>query len=438
MISERVIDVARLRDLEEQHFAGVLHRTTRVLVERGRGSYLYTHDGRRYLDFVMGIASVNTGHCHPRVVEAAKAQVDTLIHPSASAVSYGPNIELVAKLAEITPGDLNVTFLANSGAEAVEGALKLAKYVTGRPGVIAFQGGFHGRTMGAISVTTSKVHYREHYEPLLPSTYFLPFPHPYRCPLGHAPDDCVEQCLRYIERQFERVIDPHSMAAMLVEPVQGEGGYVPAAPGFLRRLRELCDRYGMLLIFDEVQTGFGRTGHWWAGQHYGVVPDIQVMAKAIASGFPLSAVSSTRAIMERWLPGAHGSTFGGNPVSCAAACATIDAIREEGMIANAARMGEALQTRLKALQANFPVIGEVRGLGLMVGVEFVHQDGSPNGGAAEAVREHCLEHGLILLTCGVRDHVIRFIPPLNVSAAELDEGLTIFEGAVRATAEWHS
>jgi 4-aminobutyrate aminotransferase len=438
MISERVIDTARLRDQEQQHFAAVLHRTTNVLVERGQGSYLYTPDGRRYLDFVMGIASVNTGHCHPRVVEAAKAQIDNVIHPSASAVSYPSNIELVARLAEITPGNLDVTFLANSGAEAVEGALKLAKYVTRRPGVIAFQGGFHGRTMGALSVTTSKVHYREHYEPLMPSTYMLPFPHPYRCPLGHAPADCVEQCLRYIDRQFERVIDPHSVAAMLIEPVQGEGGYVPAPPGFLRKLRELCDRYGIMLIFDEVQTGFGRTGQWWASQHYGVVPDIHVMAKAIASGFPLSAVSSRREIMEQWLPGAHGSTFGGNPVSCAAACATIDVLREEGMIENAARMGEGLQSRLKEIQAHFPVIGEVRGLGLMVGVEFVHQDGTPNGGTAEAVREHCLENGLLMLTCGVRDHVVRFMPPLNLSAAELDEGLTIFEGAVRATAELHA
>ena len=434
MISERTIDVARLRDLEQRYFAPVLSRTSDIFVERGKGSYLYTPDGRRYLDFVMGIASVNTGHSHPRVVEAAKAQVDKLVHPSATAVHYGPNVELVARLAEITPSALDVTFLTNSGAEAVEAALKLAKFVTGRPGIIAFQGGFHGRTIGAVSVTSSKVHYRERYEPLMPSTYLLPFPHPYRCPLGHAPADCVQQCLAYIERQFERVIDPHSVAAMLIEPVLGEGGYIPAPQAFLEALRAICDRYGILLIFDEVQTGFGRTGKWWAGQHYGVTPDVQVMAKAIASGFPLSAISSTRAIMDAWLPGAHGSTFGGNPVSCAAACATIDVIREEGMVENAERMGARLRERLTALQAANPVIGEVRGLGLMIGAEFVYPDGSPNGEAAAAVQRYCIEHGLLLLTCGIRDQTVRFIPPLNVSPSEMDEAFAIFGDAVRALA----
>ncbi|HWE62393.1 MAG TPA: aminotransferase class III-fold pyridoxal phosphate-dependent enzyme, partial [Chloroflexota bacterium] len=425
MISERVMDVARLRDLEQQHFAQVLSRSSDVFVERGQGSYLYTPEGRRYLDFAMGIATVNTGHSHPRVIAAAKAQIDKLVHPSATAVHYAPNVELVARLAEITPGELNVTFLSNSGAEAVESSLKLARYVTGRPTIVAFMGGFHGRTMGALSVTSSKVHYRERYEPLMPSTYFAPFPHPFRCPLGHAPAHCCQQCLAFLERQFERVIDPHSVAAILVEPVQGEGGYIPAPPSFLAGLREICDRFGILLIFDEVQTGFGRTGKWWASQHYGVTPDIQVMAKAIASGFPLSAVSSTRAIMDAWLPGAHGSTYGGNPVSCAAACATIDVIREEGMIENAARMGGLLQDRLRTLQAIYPVIGEVRGLGLMVAAEFTHLDGSPNGAAAGALQRHCLEHNLILLTCGPADQTIRFIPPLNVSEAELDEGLAI-------------
>ncbi len=436
MIQELEVDVMRLLDLEEQHFAKVLARTTKVFVDRGEGSYLYSPDGHRYLDFVMGIASVNTGHGHPRVVEAAKAQIDKVVHPSASAVSYGPNIELCAKLAEITPGALDVTFLANSGAEAVEGGLKLAKYVTGRPIVLAFQGGFHGRTLGAVSVTTSKVHYRERYEPLAASTYFAPFPHPYRCPLGHAPEHCVEQCLAFLKLQFERVIDPHSVAAVLIEPVQGEGGYIPADFHFLRELRALCDQYGIMLIFDEVQSGFGRTGKWWGGEHSGVVPDIQVMAKGIASGFPLSAVSSRREIMDQWSVGAHGSTFGGNPVSCAAACATIDVIRDEGLIENAARMGERLRDSLRGLQADQPMIGEVRGLGLMTAAEFVHEDGSPNGEAAEAVREHALEQGLLLLTCGLRDHVVRFIPALNIDRADLDRGFEIFAEAVRSSSEY--
>jgi 4-aminobutyrate aminotransferase len=432
MVSEQLMDVARLRELEDRHLAGVLSRATDVFVERGRGSYLYTPEGRRYLDFVMGIASVNTGHCHPLVVEAAKAQVETLIHPSASAVRYGPNIELAAKLATITPGDLDVTFFGNSGAEAVEASLKLAKYVTGRPIVVGFQGAFHGRTMGALSVTSSKVHYREGYEPLMPSTYLMPYPHLYRCPLGHAPEHCVEQCLAYLKRQFERVIDPQAVAAIIIEPVLGEGGYIPAPADFLRGLREICDRYGIMLIFDEVQSGFGRTGRWWASDHAGVAPDIHVMAKAIASGFPLGAISSRRALMERWLPGAHGSTFGGNPVSCAAAVATIDALQGEGMIENAARMGEHLQQRLRALQEECPVIGEVRGLGLMVATEFVYEDGSPNGEAAAAVRRTVLDHGLIMLPCGVHEQALRFIPALNITESELEEGIEIFANAVRA------
>lgn len=438
MISDRVLDVARLMELEEQHVARVLHRSSDVFVERGEGSYLYTPEGRRYLDFVMGIASVNTGHSHPRVIAAARAQIDRLVHPSASAVRYGPNIELAARLAQITPGALDVAFLTNSGAEAVESALKLAKYVTRRPGVIAFQGGFHGRTIGAVSVTSSKVHYRERYEPLVPSTHLVPFPNPSSCPLGHARANCCQQCLPYLERQFERVIDPQSVAAMLIEPVQGEGGYVAAPAHFLRGLRELCDRYGILLVFDEVQSGFGRTGKWWAGQHSEVVPDIQVMAKAIASGFPLAAVSATRAIMDEWAVGAHGSTFGGNPVSCAAACATIDVIREEGLIEHAARQGAALQRRLLDLQSDQPIIGEVRGLGLMVAAEFVRADGSPNGPAAEAVQRYCIDHNLLIFTCGSRDQVVRFIPALNVSDAELDEGFAIFADAVRAASHLHA
>ena len=432
MITDRLLDVARLRDLEQQHFAKVLSRSSNVFVERGAGSYLYTPDGRRILDFAMGIATMNTGHSHPRVIAAAKAQIDKLVHPSATAVRYGPNIEIAAKLAEITPGELDVTFLSNSGAEAVEAALKLAKYVTGRPGIVAFTGGFHGRTMGALSVTSSKVHYRERYEPLMPSTYFAPFPHPLRCPLGHQAAACCHQCLPFLERQFERMIDPHSIAAILVEPVQGEGGYIVPPPGFLQGVRELCDRYGILLIFDEVQTGFGRTGKWWASQHFGVIPDIQIMAKAIASGFPLSAISSTRAIMDAWQPGAHGSTFGGNPVSCAAAIATIDVIRDEGLIDNAAIQGQVLQRALRQMQLSFPAIGEVRGLGLMVAAEFVQADGSPDGAAAAAVQQRCIDRNLLLLTCGPQDQSIRFIPPLNVSSHELEEAVGIFSDAVAA------
>lgn len=430
MITDRVLDTVLLRDLEQQHLAKVLARTSDLFVERGQGAYLYTTDGRRILDFAMGIATVNTGHSHPRVIAAAKEQIDRFVHPSASAVRYAPNIQLAAKLAEITPGDLDVTFFSNSGAEAIEASLKLAKFVTGRPAIIAFTGGFHGRTIGALSVTSSKVHYRERYEPLMPSTYFAPFPYALRCPLGHRHEDCCTQCIAHLERQFERTVDPHSVAAMLVEPVQGEGGYIVPPAHFLQGLRELCDRYGILLIFDEVQTGFGRTGKMWASQHFAVVPDIQVMAKGIASGFPLSAISSTAAIMDAWLPGAHGSTFGGNPVSCAAACATIDVIREEGLVENAAEVGAYLIAGLREVQSANHSIGEVRGLGMMLAAEFVSDDGSPDGLTAAAVQRTCIESGLLVLTCGPHDQTIRFIPPLNLTRAQADEALAIFSRAV--------
>ncbi len=434
MISEDLGGVARLLELEDRHMARVVHRTTDVFVERGQGAYVYTSAGERYLDFVMGIASVNTGHSHPRVLAAAKAQIDRIVHPSASAVRYGPSIELAAKLAGITPDGLDVTFFGNSGAEAVEAALKLAKFVTGRPGVIAFQGGFHGRTMGALSVTSSKAHYRKGYEPLMPSTYFAPFPNTYRRPFGDDAQSCCRGCIEYLERMLRQVVDPGNVAAMIIEPVQGEGGYVPAPTEFLRELRAVCSRHGIMLVFDEVQSGFGRTGRWWAGEHHGVIPDVQVMAKGIASGFPLSAISSTAVIMDRWVTGAHGTTFGGNPVSCAAGCATIDAILEEGMLENAAHMGARLRDGLQALKDRYPMIGDVRGLGLMLAVEFVEADGSPSGRIAEDVRVAALERRLLLLTCGPQEHCIRFIPPLNVRESELDEGLNIFGEAVRSVA----
>jgi 4-aminobutyrate aminotransferase len=284
-------------------------------------------------------------------------------------------------------------------------------------------------------MTSSKVHYREGYEPFVPSAYFMPFPYALRCQLGHdCKGGCVGACVDFIERQFTQVVDPHAVAGLLIEPVQGEGGYIAPPTWYLKRLREICDRYGILFIADEVQTGFGRTGKWFATEHFDVVPDIQVMAKGIASGFPLAAISSRRELMDQWHTGAHGSTFGGNPVSCAAALATIDAIRDEGMLQNAARQGETIRARLRALQAQVPAIAEVRGLGLMNAIEFSGPDGAPDGKTAEAVRTRCIENGLILLSCGYEDQVLRLIPALNVSDAEIDEGLSIIEEAVRHVA----
>jgi len=435
MISETQTKARELLDVEQRHFAPVLGRSSNVVIDRAKGSYMWSVDGRRYLDFAMGIATVNTGHSHPRVLEAAMAQMQKVVHPSATVAHYETNIRLTEKLATITPGELDVTFLTNTGAEAVEAAIKLARYVTGRKIVLGFQGGFHGRTYGAMSMTTSKVHYREGYEPLMPSVYFMPFPYGLRCQLGHdCKGGCVGACADHIERQFAQIVDPHEVAAMLVEPIQGEGGFIVPPAWYLQRLRALCDQYGILLLADEVQTGFGRTGRWFATEHSQIVPDVQIMAKGIASGFPLAAISSRRDIMERWPSGAHGSTFGGNPVSCAASLATIDAIREEDMLDNATRQGDVIRTRLRALQAEVPAIAEVRGLGLMNAVEFSQPDGGPDGALSEAVRDRCIENGLLLLSCGYKDQVLRFLPALNISDSEVDEGLSIFEEAVRYTA----
>lgn len=432
MSAEALTRSQELLQIEKRHFAPVLGRSTGILISHAKGSYMWSVDGRRYLDFAMGIATVNTGHGHPAVLAAAHDQLDKAVHPAATVAHYEANIRLAEKLAAITPGDLDMTFLTNTGAEAVEAAIKLARFVTGRRIILAFQGGFHGRTYGAISMTSSKVHYREGYEPFLPSTYFMPFPYGLRCQLGHnCTGGCVGACVDYMERQFTQVVDPHEVAAMLIEPVQGEGGYIVPPPWYLGRLREMCDRHGILLLADEVQTGFGRTGRWFASDHFDLVPDVLIMAKGIASGLPLAAISARRALMAQWPAGAHGSTFGGNPVSCAAALATIEAIRDEGMLENAARQGSRIRARLGALQSEAPRIAEVRGLGLMNGVEFSQPDDSPDRALADAVRARCIENGLILLSCGYDDQVLRLIPALNVSDDEVDEGLNIFEEAVR-------
>jgi len=435
MTSDTLNRAQELLAVERRYFAPVLGRGSDVVIDRAKGSRMWDIEGRCYLDFAAGIASVNTGHSHPKVLEAAKAQMEKVVHPSATVAHYEANIRLTEKLAGITPGELDVTFLTNTGAEAVEAAIKLARYVTGRKIILGFQGGFHGRTYGAISMTSSKVHYREGYEPFLPSVYFMPFPYELRCQLGHdCKNGCMGACADHIERQFQQIVDPHEVAAMLIEPVQGEGGFVVPPAWYPRRLRALCDQYGILLLADEVQAGFGRTGKWFATEHFGVVPDVQIMAKGIASGFPLAAVSSRRDIMEKWPAGAHGSTFGGNPVSCAAAVATIDAIRDEGMIENAARQGEKTRARLRALRQDVPRIAEVRGLGLMNAVEFSDEKGNPDTAFAERVRNRCIENGLLLLSCGYKEQALRFIPALNIGDDDLDEGLSIFEEAVKFVA----
>ena len=410
---------------DESLLSPVWSRIFPLVVERGEGAYLYSVDGRRYLDFTSGIGVTNTGHAHPRVVQAVQEQAAKLLHGQVNIVRHLPILQLAERLREIVPPSLDRFFFSNSGAEAVEASIKLARHATGRPNIIAFQGSFHGRTVATMSLTSSKTIYRVGYQPLMAGVFFAPFPYAYR--YGWGEDETVRFCLRELEFILKTQTAPEETAAFLVEPVLGEGGYVPAPPAFLQGLRELADHYGILLIIDEVQTGFGRTGRWFALEHSGVEPDILVMAKGIASGLPLSGIAARADLMERWKVGTHGGTYGGNAVACAAAIATIDVIREEGLLENARARGEQLMAALRQLQAQYSLIGDVRGLGLMIGVEFTYPDGTPATDVAKAVTQGCFERGLLLLTCGPWGNTVRWIPPLIVTEEEVEEGLNIFK-----------
>lgn len=414
------------------------HLLDKVLV-RGEGPYVWDQEGRRYLDFTSGIGVVNTGHSHPRVVEAVREQAGRGLHLQANiGFVHEPMLRLITALREIVPSELDTFFFSNSGAEAVEAAVKLARQATGRTNVIAFQRSFHGRTVGTMSLTSSKTIYRAGYQPLMAGVFFAPYAYCYRCPKAEANPERYGPNCRRCDWPLEQVrfllksqTAPEETAAILVEPVLGEGGYVVPPASFLRGLREICDEHGILLILDEVQSGFGRTGRFFALEHFGVTPDILVMAKGLASGLPLSGIAARRELMERWQPGSHGGTYGGNVVACAAAEATVRVLQEEGLVENAARLGEKLLARLRALQERHPSLGDVRGLGLMVGVEFVVPGGrTPDKDRAKGVQQACKENGLLLLTCGTEGNVIRWIPPLIITAQQLDEALDIFEDAL--------
>ncbi len=404
-------------------------------VERAEGVYLYTRDGRRVLDFLAGFGACNVGHNHPRVVAAAREQMERMVHAPLGVIAHEPALRLAWELGQITPGGADMFFFGNSGAEAVEGAIKLARYATGRRGIIAFLGGFHGRTMGAVSVTTSKVRYRTGHGPFLPDVYYARFPYPFRSS-APDPDACAQEALEDIERLLEYVIAPQDVAAFLLEPIQGEGGYVIPPRPWLVALRQLADEHGILLIFDEVQTGFGRTGEWFAAQAFGVEPDILCLAKGIANGFPLGAVAARRDLMKRWGPVSHGTTYGGNPISCAAALAVLEVIREENLLENARAQGACMLESLRRLQAESPIVGDVRGVGLMIAVEFVRPGSKePNPEAVRRVLQRALEDGLLLYPCGHWTQTIRLIPPLTINREQVEEGLEIFRRAVLAAGE---
>jgi 4-aminobutyrate aminotransferase len=421
-------------DLQQarESLAPVWGRSWTLHAERGEGAYLFAADGRRYLDFTCGIGVTNTGHCHPAVVAAAQQQAARLIHGQANIVYHDPMLRLTAALREVLPPTLDTFFFANSGAEAVEASVKLARQASRRTNIVVFAGSFHGRTVGAMSLTTSKTAYRAGYQPLMPGVFVAPFPYSYH--YGWSEDATVEFCLRELEHLLHTQTAPEETAAFLIEPVLGEGGYVPAPAAFMQGLRAIADRHGIVLIADEVQTGFGRTGSFWAIEQMGVEPDVVVMAKGLASGFPLSGIAARRELMQRWPPNSHGGTYGGNAVACAAAEATIRVLREEGLIANSAARGQQLIAGLRELQARYPLLGDVRGLGCMVAVEC-GAAGQPDGAAAKALAQSCFDDGLLLLTCGAYGQVVRWIPPLIATSQQIDEALGIFSRALERTAE---
>ena len=397
----------------------------------GVGHRLYDTSGKADLDFANGIAVTALGHAHPRVTAAIHAQVDKLIGPVAALGFAEPISRRATELAATFPDPLDSVFFLNSGSEAIDGALKLARRVTGRPGIIAFRGGFHGRTFGATSVTTSNLNYRTGYEPLLPGVHFTPFPDAYN-DFGGDQAAATEASLAALHALLGGGIAPSRVAAILIEPVQGEGGFTPAPAAFLRALRALCDEHGILLVADEVQSGYGRTGKMWAFEHAEIVPDVVCVAKAIANGLPLSAIVSSRDLQERWGRGAHGSTYGGNPVACAAGLAVLETIREESLVANAAVRGAELTAGLGRIAAEDERIGDIRGPGLMVGVEFVRDRATrePDGLLPDRLSAACADAGLLVLTCGRSHEVVRWLPPIDVTAAEIAEAVEIFGEAL--------
>lgn len=422
-------EAAKVLALDHKYVSPSYTRDYPLVARRGEGMIVEDADGNRFLDFSAGIAVVSTGHCHPDVVRAIQRQAETLIHMSGTDFYIPLLAELAQKMAQIAPGNFaKRVYFGNSGTEAVEAAMKLARYHTKRYRFIAFLGSFHGRTFGSLSLTASKAVQRNGFGPLLPGVSHVPYPNPYRCAIGHKPGECDCDPIGFIEKLFKTAVPPEEVAAIVVEPVQGEGGYIIPPRNFLRRLRSLADRHGILLIFDEVQCGMGRTGKMWACEHFATVPDILVTAKGIASGMPLG-VMVARAEVMNWGPGAHASTFGGNPVSCAAAMETIRLL-EEKYIANAARMGEYILARLANWPEKHPIVGDVRGLGLMVAVELVksQQTREPHPDARKKVVHRAFEQGVLLLGCG--ESTVRLMPPLIVEREQIDHALAVLERCI--------
>lgn len=423
--------------IHDHNLSPVWAHLTQIQPVKGQGIYLWDADGTKYTDFTSGIGVTNTGHCHPKVVQAIRDQAPNLIFGQMNCVQGPTFLELSKKLHDVVPYDdkdqkharIDSFFFANSGAEATEAAVKLVRHATGKRNIIVMNGSFHGRTAQCMAMTTSKYIYRENYQPLPGGVFTTPFPYSYY--YGWDETTTVDFCMKELHRLIASQTSPDETAAIFIEPVLGEGGYVPAPTSFMHGLREFCDAHNILLVIDEIQSGFGRTGKLFAMEHSGVTPDVVVMAKGLGSGMPISAVGASAELMSQWKTGSHGGTYGGgNAVVAKAASATIDALLDEDMVGNADRMGRRLMDKLREVQGRHPIIGDVRGLGLMVGVEFTNTDGTPAGKITKAVRTHCVNNNLLILSCGPFESVIRFIPPLVVDEEQIDDAVEMFEQAI--------
>lgn len=408
----------------------LLKQATPVVVDHALGSWIHATDGTEYLDFTTGIGVTSTGHCHPKVVAAAREQCGKIIHAQYTTVMHPPLLELTEKLGEKLPAAMDSVFYASTGSEAVEAGMRLARMATGRPNIVVFQGGFHGRTVAAASLTTAGTKFSAGFAPLMAGVHMSVFPYAYR--YGWDEDTAVKFALKELDYLLLTRTAPNETAAFLIEPALGDGGYLPTPPAFLEGLRERATTHGIMLILDEVQAGVGRTGRFWGHQHSAAVPDILLTAKGIASGFPISAMAASTELMSKGWPGSQGGTYGGNAVAAAAAVATLQVIDEENLVENARIRGDQLQAGLNDIATRFPAIGDVRGWGLMQGIEFTTAEGTPDAATAAALQQETTKHGLLTLTCGPNGNVIRLIPALTVSTQEIDMGLQRFEAALAA------
>ena len=414
----------------EQYLSPVFYKQTNLVARSANGCYLTDVNGDRYLDFVQGIAVNVMGHNYPPIVKAIQEQAGRLVNASFNLVNYESTLTLAKNLASVTPEGLTSIFFTNGGAEATDSALKLAMSCTGRSAVIAFMGSFHGRTVGATAITGSNSKYRRHYNPLMGNVYFAPYPSRDLCPAGMNAGERADYCLWELQKLLDYIVDPEDVACIYMEPVLGEGGYVVPDEKFVRGIRKICDDHGILLIFDEIQCGYGRTGKMWASQHFGVVPDIMTVGKAIGGGLPMSAVISTPKLMDQWPIGTHGTTFGGNPVAAAAGCVVLEQFRDGSLLNHVNEMGGYLKEQLKLIMKKYPCISDVRGIGLMVAIEFSHEDGSPAPDIWKTVKANMLKRHMLTLNCGVHGNGMRFATPLNVRKEEIDEGLAILSASI--------